>query len=71
VIAQYRLRFVKEGRMDRRFHRLLDDAFSLRQIADYTAEADLDADEVRQVIDEGEAFLGAAQQYLAGMREDR
>jgi uncharacterized protein (UPF0332 family) len=71
VIAHYGLRFAKEDRIDRRFHRLLDDAFSLRQIADYTAEAEVDADEVRAMIEEGKSFVGAARYYLSGRRGQR
>ena len=41
VVAQYGKHFAKEERLDRRFHRLLDSAFGLRQIADYAAEPEL------------------------------
>ena len=60
MIAQYGRYFAKEVRIDCRFHRLLDDAFSLRQIADYTAHTDVEAGEVRRLIEEGRSFLEAA-----------
>jgi uncharacterized protein (UPF0332 family) len=65
VIAQYGQRFVREGRMDHRFHKLLDDAFSIRQIADYAIEFDMDSEELREMIEEGRSFLSAARHYLA------
>lgn len=69
VVAQFGRHFAKEGRMDRRFHRLLDDAFSLRQLADYAIEADVDAGEVRELIAEGRNFLDAARDRLSRERE--
>jgi uncharacterized protein (UPF0332 family) len=62
VIAQYGRRFVREGRMDRRFHKLLDGAFSIRQIADYAIEFDMDSEELREMIEEGRSFLCAAEE---------
>ncbi|QIN77944.1 HEPN domain-containing protein [Rubrobacter marinus] len=64
VISQYGRLFAKEERLDRRFHRLLDYAFSIRQAADYTVELAIDAGETRKVIEEGKTFLAAAQEYL-------
>lgn len=69
VIAQFGRHFAKEGRMDRRFHRLLDDAFSLRQLADYAVEANVDAGEVRGLISEGRNFLDAARNHLSRERD--
>lgn len=65
VIAQYGKHFAKEERIDRRFHRLLDSAFGLRQIADYAVEPELDPTEVRRLISEGWVFLETAREYLA------
>ena len=47
----------KQGGIDRRLHKLLDEAFSLHQSADYAAEADIAAEEVRRMISEGRGFL--------------
>lgn len=60
VIGEYGRLFAKTGRLDRRFHRLLNRSFQARQSADY----DLGYAEVREMIVEGEAFLGAANDYL-------
>ncbi|MCA1719079.1 MAG: HEPN domain-containing protein [Actinobacteria bacterium] len=69
VVSQYGLRFARTNLLDRRFHRLLVRAFAIRQIADYDAQADPDADEVRLLIEEGKSFLDAAREYLATPRE--
>lgn len=70
VVAQFGRYFAKEGRMDRRFHKLLDDLFSLRQLADYAVEADVDAEEVRALISDGREFLDAARDHLFGNAKD-
>lgn len=64
VVAQYGLHFAKNSRLDVRFHRLLDRAFSLRQRADYDAAASLDGEIVGDLIEEGREFLRAAQIWL-------
>ncbi len=69
VVSQYGLRFARTNLLDRRFHRLLIRAFALRQVADYDAQADPDADEVRHLIEEVKSFLDAAREYLVTPRE--
>ncbi|HYO14081.1 MAG TPA: HEPN domain-containing protein [Thermoanaerobaculia bacterium] len=64
VIAQFGLHFAKPGLIDARFHRLLDTAFELRQIADYQIEVVIDSDHVRELLQEGRQFLEAASKYL-------
>ena len=64
VISQYGRLFARESRLDRRFHRLLDHAFSLRQAADYTVELRISDEGTHRVIDEGRTFLAAARDYL-------
>jgi uncharacterized protein (UPF0332 family) len=64
VVAQYGLHFAKNARLDVRFHRLLDRAFSLRQRADYDAAASLDVEIVEELIKEGREFLRVAQNWL-------
>lgn len=70
VVAQYGQRFAKTDLLDRRYHRLLGRAFELRQLADYSVEADLDPAVVGDLIEEGEAFLRSAREYLSRQRED-
>ncbi len=66
MIAQYGLRFAKRGILDRRFHRLFDEAFSLRQVADYSTHPGPEPEKVCELIEEGKAFLRAARDYLRG-----
>jgi uncharacterized protein (UPF0332 family) len=69
VVSQYGLRFARTNLLDRRFHRLLVRAFALRQVADFDAQADPDADEVRRLIEEGKSFLDAARVPCHAARE--
>lgn len=64
VVAQYGLHFAKNEVLDRRFHKLLDDAFSLRQLADYSTDPSLEPDDISELIDEGASFLHEARKYL-------
>lgn len=64
VIAQYGLHFAKTGLLPSRFHNLIDQAFSLRQTADYSTEAVIEAQEVVETIRQGREFLIAASEFL-------
>ncbi|HEX2739032.1 MAG TPA: HEPN domain-containing protein [Rubrobacter sp.] len=65
VISQYGLHFARNEVLDRRFHKRLDDAFSLRQLADYSTDTSLEPDTIRDLIEEGDIFLHDARGYLA------
>ncbi len=64
VVAQYGRHFASTDRLDRRYHRFLGRAFDLRQLADYSAEVDVDPGVVSELIEVGEKFLAAARDYL-------
>jgi uncharacterized protein (UPF0332 family) len=64
VIAQYGLHFSKTQALDPRFHKLLDRAFGLRQIADYQIEVVIDPEAVGTLISECREFIDAASRYL-------
>ncbi len=66
VVAQYGRYFASTNRLDRRYHRFLGRAFDLRQLADYSAEVDVDPAVVSELIEVGEEFLEAAKDYLEG-----
>lgn len=72
VIVGYGRVFAKTGRLDRRFHRLLDRSFAARQSADYDADFDLAGSDVLEIIREGRVFLDAARNHLGikGTEED-
>ena len=65
VISQYGLHFAKGEVLDRRFHRLIRRALSLRQLADDSTDPSLEPGSVRGLIEEGESFLREVRQYLA------
>ena len=69
VIAQYGLHFSKTQILDPRFHKLLDRAFGLRQIADYQVEVAIDSDAVGTLISECQVFIDAASTYLREFEE--
>ncbi len=65
VIGQYGFHFARTNLLDPRFHRLLDRAFTLRQLADYSAEPTImEAQTVRDLIEGGREFLAVAKEYL-------
>jgi uncharacterized protein (UPF0332 family) len=64
VLAQYGRIFAKPERLDRHFHRLLERTFSLRQVADYSAEAEINPTEISDLVSQGSEFLHAARAYL-------
>ncbi len=64
VIAQYGRHFARTSLLDPHFHRLLNRAFRLRQLADYAAAPTFDPEVVKELIREGRAFLKAARAYL-------
>ncbi|MDQ3304058.1 MAG: HEPN domain-containing protein [Actinomycetota bacterium] len=66
VISEYGRLFAKTGRLDRRFHRLLQRTFAARHSADYDTNVDLDTAEVSLWLEEGKIFLDAAREYLKG-----
>lgn len=65
VVAQFGRRFAKTGEMDRSYHRLLIEAFELRQTADYSASAKaVSEQDAEHTLREGRGFLAAAREYL-------
>jgi uncharacterized protein (UPF0332 family) len=65
VVAQFGHHFAKTGKLNARYHRLLIEAFRLRQAADYSAASEAVSEEdADHTIREGKAFLAAAHEYL-------
>lgn len=65
VVAQFGRQFAKTGELDVRYHRLLIEAFGLRQAADYSATPETVSEEdAEHTIREGKQFLAAAREYL-------
>lgn len=64
VHGQYGLLFAKTKLLDPAFHRLLDDAFELRQAADYEIDVTINPEVVQELIEGERSFLEAASRYL-------
>lgn len=64
VHAAFGERFVKSGRVDRKFHRYLIDAFRERQAADYDAPAEVSAEDARELISRAREFLDMARRTI-------
>ena len=65
VIAQYGFYFARTNQLNPRFHRLFDRAFTLRQLADYSADPTvMEPQAVRDLIEGGREFLAAAKEYV-------
>ncbi|MBA3792254.1 MAG: HEPN domain-containing protein [Rubrobacter sp.] len=65
VVAQFGRHFAKTGELDARYHRLLIEAFRLRQVADYSAAPEtVSKEDAEHTIREGKEFLDAAREYL-------
>jgi uncharacterized protein (UPF0332 family) len=67
VVAQFGRHFAKTEELDARYHRLLIEAFGLRQVADYSATPEtVSTEDAEHTIKEGKEFLAAAREYLKG-----
>ena len=65
VVAQFGRRFAKTGELDASYHRLLIEAFRLRQAADYSVAPEaVSKEDAEHTIREGKDFLDAAREYL-------
>ena len=57
--------FIKTGIFDKKYHKLLLEAFSRRIASDYDASAKFQSSSVKAMIDQAWDFLHAARNYLA------
>lgn len=65
VVAHFGRQFAKTEELNARYHRLLIEAFELRQAADYSASPEAVREEdARHTIRDGKEFLRAAHEYL-------
>ena len=65
VVAPFSRYFAKTEELYTRYHRLLIEAFGLRQAADYSAAPETVSEEdAKHTIKEGKEFLAAAREYL-------
>lgn len=59
--------FVKTGRVDQKYHRMLLDARKIREIADYDIEEEIMEPVASLKVEEGKAFLAAIREILGGL----
>lgn len=57
VISAFGREFAKTGKIDRKYHRILREAFDLRMTADYDIEANIDRETAQNLIVECREFL--------------
>lgn len=64
LLASFGKEMVKGGAVDPRYHRMLLDAFDLRQTADYDIRADVDQATAREAYAAAEDFVAMAEALL-------
>ena len=69
VIAPYGFHYSRNQTLAPEYHRLLIDAFGLRNLGDYQTEILVEAEEVDRLIEGGLRFLEAASSYLGRLPE--
>lgn len=73
VIAYFNKRFVKGGVFTESMGRSLNEAFELRQRADYREYFELTKDQVEPLLEKGAQFINSVRAYLkesAGLKEE-
>jgi uncharacterized protein (UPF0332 family) len=66
VHAAFGARFAKTARLDPRLHRWLLDAFDLRLLADYDPLWTLEAEAVRETVEQATRMIDTIEAWLAG-----
>lgn len=64
VISAYGQNFAKSGELDPRFHKALLDAFSQRQLGDYTVDSGLGNADIEALLIDARGFLETARNWL-------
>jgi uncharacterized protein (UPF0332 family) len=64
VISAYGQHFAKTKELDPRFHQALLNAYSQRQLGDYTVDSGLTRDDIKILLADARAFLKAAREKL-------
>jgi len=64
VIADFGKEFVKENRIDAKYHKILIELFALRRTADYDIEKVIDKNTAKLVLNLAYDFLKMAKEYL-------
>ncbi len=64
MLATFGKEMVKGGEVDRSYHRMLLDAFDLRQTADYDVQADVDTATAQEAFTAAQDFVAMAEAML-------
>jgi uncharacterized protein (UPF0332 family) len=64
VQAAFGIRFAKTARLDPRLHRWLLDAFDLRLLADYDPMWTLEAESIRETVEQAGHMIDAIERFL-------
>jgi uncharacterized protein (UPF0332 family) len=64
VISAYGQHFAKSGELDPSFHKALLDAFSQRQLGDYTVDSGLGEADINALLIDAKRFLEAGREWL-------
>ena len=57
VVSAFHEHFVKTGDLPKEFHKILHDAFQLRQEGDYTSSSNITKEVAKKLLDETEIFI--------------
>ena len=64
VIAAFGQHFIKSGIFDSKYHKMLLEAFKVRNIGDYGFTEEISASEVKTIVANAGEFLNATRAYL-------
>lgn len=67
VVTLFGLLFIKTGKLERRFGKILTNLKDDRETGDYEIFSWLDKDTAQRAVEEAEQFLGEARKYLADL----
>lgn len=65
VISAFGQHFVKAGILNKKYHKMLSDAFEIRQIGDYSYLREISDEEALRVIKNAEDFLNEIRRLLS------
>lgn len=65
IISLFDKEFVKPGKIDKRYSKILHETFDARQVADYQELVELSQSDAVRAIEHAKAFLSALKQFRA------
>lgn len=71
VESSFGYHFVKPGRINAKYHRLLMDARKVREIADYDIQEEIVEPDASLKVEQGKEFLSAMKKYLSEKQQQK